>query len=272
MSYQKSDLTENFLSINDDHLTKVGNNWFLGNQKKVNRQEFLNTAVEWFKSTKNNNLIGWDNFEFVDATTGNTSYIESFYVKYGIDKFQILSPYEYAYYSLLGHQGVTVENLRENVPLVISIPNWYYGGIRPEWNDILKICEQKNIDIHLDMAWITLSKDIEIDFSHPCIKSFAMGTSKFTQPWLRAGVRFTKQRTIDNITILNHFYSDNNSALFSAGVYAMENIPRDYSWQTYGNRYNHICTELGVLPTNLINVVYDPEVGHPRGIAEMLTK
>ena len=117
-----------------------------------------------------------------------------------------------------------------------------------------------------------LEKDIEIDFSHPCIKSFAMGTSKFTQPWLRVGIRFTKQRTIDNITILNHFYSDNNSALFSAGVYAMENIPRDYSWQTYGNRYNHICTELGVLPTNLINVVYDPEVGQPRGIARMLTK
>lgn len=270
MNYCKSQLTEKFFPIKDDYLTSVKDNWFSKEQKEVSKNDFLNTSVEWFKSTKNNNLLGWDQFDFVDLTTGNTNYIESFYIRYGIDGFQILYPYEYAYYSLLGHQGVTVDNLDENKPLIISLPNWQYGGLRPEWESILKVCEQKNIDIHIDMAWITMSKGIEIDFSHPCIKSFAMGISKFTQSWARAGIRFTKQRTVDSITILNHYYSNNNSALFSAGVYAMENIPRDYAWDTYGNKYNYICTELDLLPTNLINVVYDPEINQPRGIGEML--
>ena len=38
----------------------------------------------------------------------------------------------------------------------------------------LKIAEEKHIDLHLDLAWIVMSRDIEINLDHPCIKSFGI--------------------------------------------------------------------------------------------------
>jgi hypothetical protein len=256
----------------DSFLTSVKNNFFNSSNIEINSTEYIEIAKRWFTSSTLNNIKGWETFPCVDATTGNTSYIDSFLTRYGIDGFQILDPYEYAYYTLMGKRGVTVDELEPNMPLIISLPNWYYGGLRPEWNNVLAVCESRNIDIHIDLAWLPLARDIELDLSHPAIKSVATGISKYTQNWARVGVRWSRQRTMDTITILNHYYSQNNSSLFTAGAYAMQHIPFDYNWNTYGDRYYDLCDVIGISPTNLINVVKDHTTNSAYGIATLLVK
>ena len=268
--HNQNGLTKTLHPIRDSFLESVKTQFFENTHKEVSIKDYTGIAVDWFQSSKQNNILGWQSFPYVDVTTGNTNYIESFLVRYGYDGFQILSPHEYAYYMLIGKSGNTIDNLEPNKPLIISVPNWEYGGLRPNWDYLLKMCEQKSIDIHLDLAWLTIARNIEIDLSHPCIKSVAMSTSKYSQDWVRAGIRWSKQRTMDSVTILNHYYSHNNTALFTAGAYAMQNIPRDYAWNTYKEKYSAIAKQLNVHETCLINVVKDKDTNEIYGVAKLL--
>jgi hypothetical protein len=154
--------------------------------------------------------------------------------------------------------------------LLITIPHYTWAGVRPEWDDVLRECEQKNIDIHIDMAWITLAKNVNIDFSHPCIQSVGMSISKYSMQWNRVGLRYSRQRTMDSITMFNHYYQPGtNSSQSSCAACAIETIPRDYGWNTYGAHHQDICDTLDLNPTDLVHVIKDKD-NKPWGITEML--
>ena len=263
-------ITEQLKPIHDDFLDGIKDKWLRESQKYIANQDCIPILNEWFCSTKINNLQGLNNFPYTDITMGNSHFIESFVAKHGFDGFQILEK-EYAYYSFMGKWGVEVGNLERDRPLIITLPHYTWGGIRPEWNDVLLECEQKNIDIHIDMAWLTLSKGIEIDFSHPCIASVGMSISKYSMQWNRVGLRWCKQRTMDSITMFNHYYQlHTNENLSSAGAYAVQNIPRDYGWNTYGKKYYDICKTLDVKPTNLIHVIHLSDENKSYGVSNLL--
>lgn len=253
----------------DKHFLELKYNWYKKPQINYSKLDYIRTADEWFKSTKRNNLLGWEEFPYVDATMGCTHYIESIVIKYGWDGFQIL-PDEYAYYGLMGKFGTEPGNLEPNKPLMISLPSWRYGDLYAGWDDILKECEKKNIDIHIDMAWITTSKDITLDLSHPNIKSFAMSLSKYNLQWNRVGLRWTRQRGMDNITMFNHYYGDVNTGLMSCGVYMMKNIPRDYIWDKYGEKNLEVCKKYNLISTNILHLAKKPNDDQSYGIAHLI--
>lgn len=259
MNYQG--ITKKFVPIRDRHLIGIKNRWFTEPQVNCTGSRLLPELANWFRSTKCNNITGWDEFPYTDITMGNTHFIESVALKYKWD-FQIL-PHEYAYYTLMGKMPTENGRLEPGKPLMISLPNWRWADLRPDWEDILKECEIKKIDIHIDCAWITVAKNIDIDLSHPCIKSFAMSLSKYSMEWNRIGVRWTRQRTMDSITIFNHYYGDVNSALSSAGNFIIKNLDRDYAWHNYTGRHHQVCNEHNLLPSKLIHVAHqgDKTVG-----------
>jgi hypothetical protein len=237
----------------------------------VEHGEFLHGAQQWFQSTRRNDIVGWNSFPCVDVMMGCTHFIESFVARHGWDGFQIL-PEDYAYYTLMGKVGTAPGDLRANVPLIVSLPNWKYGDIRPDWDDVLKECERKNIDVHIDFAWLTVARNIKIDLSHPSIRSFGMSMSKYNLQWNRIGLRWSRQRTMDSITLFNHYTVDANSTLSSVGVYMIDHIPRDYGWDTYQQRHHDCCDSLGLLPTNLIHVAHSVSRDQVLGIGRMLEK
>jgi hypothetical protein len=270
MIVSHENLTEQLIPLHDDFLDDIKNKWLASAQPYVKAKDCVPILNEWFCSTKVNDLHGLKNFPYIDITMGNTHFIESVVAKYGFDGFQILEE-EYAYYSFMGKWGTQVGNLERNKPLIITLPHYTWGGIRPEWTDVLKECEEKNIDIHIDMAWLTLSKGIEIDFNHPSISSVGMSISKYSMQWNRIGLRWCKQRTMDSITMFNHYYSSNtNGNLSSCGAYAVQNIPRDYGWTTYAKKYVEICNNLNVKPTKLIHVIHKGDDNKSFGVSNLL--
>ena len=265
------ELSTKLFTIEDNFLRSLKTRWYEGKQRTVTNLEFIPRADEWFKSSRRNNISGWDNFPFKDVIMGCTHYIESFFIKYGIDGFQILED-EYAYYRLMGKHGVKLGNLEPGKPLVVSFPNFKYIDDRPGWEDLFKECEAKNIDLHLDMAWRTTARDVNIDLGHPNIKSFAMSLSKYSLHWNRVGLRWSKQRGMDSITIFNHYYGDVNSGVTSCGNFMVENIPRDYGWDTYGDKHKKICQDQELISTKMIHVVKRPGDTESYGIAHYLTR
>lgn len=251
-------ITQHWRIPSDSYLKNLKHNWFNETQKLYTAKQSLSVLDEWFRSTKLNTLHGWERMPYVDITMGCAHYIESFIIgQHGLDNFQILTD-EYAYYSFLGKWGTPAGQLEKNKPLIITLPHYKWGGLRPEWDDVLAECESKNIEIHIDMAWLTMSRDIEIDLDHPAIRSIGVGLSKMDCQWNRVGLRYTKQRQMDSITIFNKFYIHAvNENIYSGGAYIANNIDRDYWWNNYQLKNNEIANEYNLQQTKLIHGLKD---------------
>lgn len=269
MTWNKELLTEKLHPVVDQYMENLRLQWFGNQQKTVGYNEFIPMADQWFRDTHINNIQGWNEFPLIDVTMGNTHYIESFALKHGWNGFQILKN-EYAYYTLMGKHGVEVDELEADKPLLITMPHWQFCDLRPEWSKLLTIAEQRNIDIHIDMAWIIAARDIELDLSHPCIKSFAMSMSKYGLQWSRIGLRWSRQKAMDSVTIFNNYYHDTNTVLTSVGAFFINNLTRDYAWNTYGDQHYDLCQSLNLLPTKIIHVAREPSTQKPLGIGLML--
>lgn len=271
--FNKGLITEKIISVNDQHLTNIRRRWFTEPQQTdITRDIFIEQAKDWFENSAINNVTGFDHFPVVDVIQGCTQFFESVILKYGWNGFQIL-PNDYAYYSLMGKYGTEIGELEPNKPLLLSLPHHSSGGLRPEWPEILKECEEKNIDIHIDMAWMVKSKDITLDLNHPCIKSFGMSLSKLSMEWNRIGLRWSRQQEMDSITIFNHYYKGAvNVGAMACGSFIMRNLDRDYAWNTYSDLNNEICQEFDLEPTKFVHVARSKESGRIVGIGRLLTK
>lgn len=256
--------TEKLHTIDDEKMQSLKRKFFEEPQKVIARDKFIDQAHNWFLSTKLNTLHGVEKFDKKDIIIGCTQYIETLALK---NKWNIqILPKEYAYYSVMGKRTTNAGELQPKVPLIVSIPNYFYGH-RPEWQDLLKECEQKEIDIHIDCAWMVAAKDIELDFDHPNIKSFAMSMSKYIGQWNRIGLRWSKQKTMDSITLFN-VQNKYNEALVSCGSMMMDNIERDYGWNTYGEKYQKLCEEMNLEQTKFFYVA--KKDGVPVGLSNAL--
>lgn len=243
--------------LQDDFLDDLRDRWLSDQHPCVINRDLVPDLNRWFQSTRFNDLQGWQHLGCIDVTMGNTHYLESLILRLGWDGFQILTD-EYAYYSFMGKWGVEPDELEPDKPLLMTLPHYKWGGMRPGWQDILKICEQRNIDIHLDMAWLTLAKNVQIDFGHPCIKSVGMSISKYNMQWNRVGLRYSKQRTMDSITMFNHYYQPQTNANHSScAAFVIKNLDRDYGWLTYDAINREICNDLNLRRTDFVHVVFD---------------
>jgi hypothetical protein len=260
--------TDQLTHLNDSYLTKLKLDWFNNSHTSIDKDVYLPQSVEWFKSTAINDIQGWNAFPYQDVILGCTHFIESLLIRHG-KNIQVL-PGEYSYYRLMGINGTDPDDLLPNVPLIVSLPNWRYADLLPNWDYILKICEQRNIDIHIDMAWITVARDISIDLDHPCIKSFAMSLSKYSMEWNRVGIRWSRKRTVDSVTIFNHYQGQVNQNIISCGAYLVQNLPRDYGWDVYGLKYFEICAQHNLSATKVIHVAHDKSDNRPVGVVNLL--
>jgi hypothetical protein len=262
----KTELSKILTHVQDPKILQLKKDFFEYPQKIPSKGKFIDTAEEWFLSTKINQLNVPQSFKDKDIIIGCTQYIETICLKNSWN-IQVL-PNEYAYYTVWGKQATLPGELKEGVPLIISLPNWRFGQY-PDWDKILKECEQKNIDVHIDCAWITVAKDIHIDFDHPNIKSFAMSISKYIGSWNRIGLRWSKQRAMDTITMFN-VQGKWNDALTAVGIHYMNNIDRDYGWKEYHLIYNQLLQEYDLKGGNYYYVAHDKETDQVYGLAEKL--
>lgn len=248
-------LTEKLYPISDNFLVSLKENFFKKEQKLIDKTFFIKQAEEWFKSSKLNDIKGWHKFPNVDIMLGCTHFIEATCLRYGWNIQHI--PNEYAYYSINGKRSTEIDSLKENIPLIISLPTWQYSDIHPQWENILKICEQRNIEIHIDGAWFQSVRNITFDFDHPNIQSFGMSIGKgIDVQWNRIGLRWSKKTLPDSITIMNKF-NQIHETVINCGSYLMRNIEKDYAWNKYGDLNLKLAKEHSLFQTNSIHVLKD---------------
>ena len=228
--------------------------------------EFINTFVDWLKSHELSCFEGIDKFPVKHVIQGVTHFIDDLYQRCcTIQTFQ--NDYKYHWRLNNDIEYVTIETLDPNKELLISMPFPYHGDIHPDMYDILDKCERLKIPVHIDSAWISCIRDIEFNFDHPAIKTFAISLSKSGLGGNRIGVRFSREEPEGSITIINKF-NMNQQPLMYIGTRFMQEMGSEYFWKKYEKRYYKVCEDFDLKPTKTIHLAIDK--GKPVGVRSLL--
>jgi hypothetical protein len=214
-------------------------------------KDFLDCAEKWIFNTKLNHFANIDTFNRKDIINGCTQFIDTIYMNGPVQT--LIGDYRY-HERLNLHKSVEVKKLIPQVPLIIAMPFPQSGSCHENMEEILNECLEKEIDVHIDGAWITCCKDITFDFNHLAIKSVGISLSKgLGLGWNRIGIRWTKSNKSDAITIMNDFRM-NLRAPAIIGLHYLKEFPSDYLWNNYGQYYYKICNDFDLEPTKSIHL------------------
>jgi len=226
--------------------------------------DFKKEMTSWLLAGKLNNLTGFDTFDRVDIINGCTQFIDTMYMR---GKVQVIQG-DYKYHYRLGNWHRSIGKLEPGVPLIIAMPFPSTGAIHTQMKEILDEARDKGIDIHVDGAWLTCGRGIDFDVSHSAIKSVSISLSKgLGLGWNRIGLRWTRERRVDAITIMNDF-NMNLRATAKIGLHFIRNFSPDYLWNKHGENYYKICNDFKLTPTNAIQLALRD--GHPVGVSPLL--
>ena len=126
---------------------------------------FEDEFIIWLKNHKYSIFSGIDAFPVRHVIQGCTQFIDDLYQRCGdIQTFE--KDYKYHWRLNNNIEYATIDTLDPNKELLISMPFPYYGDIHPDMYDILDKCEDLNIPVHVDSAWISCIRDIEFDFKY----------------------------------------------------------------------------------------------------------
>lgn len=219
---------------------------------------FKNNFINWLSASKNNKLLGLDNFKYIDFVHGTIQAFDSFYLKHTNRRFRIFKG-EFFYHQCCLKNSLQWEytngsDLSDGDALIISVPFSDYGKIHPILTEtFFNECDKKGIPILLDFAYYPMAKNINIDLSHPSIEMLTFSLSKafYGMEFARVGFRFMKEDLDDGIKAFNEQQMVNRYGI-SIGNYLIQKYSVDYNWKTFGEKYKMICKNMNLKETDCI--------------------
>jgi hypothetical protein len=260
--------TERPQPLSDNLIEETLQNVLAGNlNRDISDDVYVNfktTMTSWLEHSELNKIIGLENFDRVDIIQGCTQFIDNIYMQ---GQPQILIN-DYKYHERLGNWGTRPGLLREGVPLVIAMPFPSTGAVHTQMEDILDEAKDKGISVHVDGAWLTCCRGIHFDVSHQSISSVGISLSKgLGLGWNRVGLRWTKNKQPDSISIMNDFHMLLRAPIMIANHF-LQNFEKDYLWKTHRHNYFKICQDFNLTPTPAIHLAIRDN--RPVGISPLL--
>ena len=227
--------------------------------------DFKKEMTAWLLTSKLNKITGLDNFNRVAVINGCTQFIDNVYMQGAIQT--VTNDYRY-------HQRLKLGVIKDvgrfipEIPLIIAMPFPSIGDVHTNMKEILDEAQDKGISVHVDGAWLSCCREIDFDLSHPSIESVGISLSKgLGLGWNRIGLRWTKSKDFDAITIMNDF-NMNLKAPAMIGLYFLRNLSTDYLWNTHGEQYQKVCADFGLTPTKSIHLALRD--GSPVGVSPLI--
>ena len=252
----------------DSSINKLYDRFYKSNPVHNNNlfDDFKQEFIRWLDGHTLSRLSGYDKFTQLDICVGCTQFIDDIYQR--TSQVQILEN-DYKYHWRLNPQieYVTADTLDPQRELIIAMPFPYYGDVHPQMQDILDTCQVLGVPVHIDAAWLSCCRDIDFDFDHPAIRTFAVSLSKGGLGGNRIALRFARERPPGAITIMNDF-NMNCQSLAWMGIKFMQELGPEYFWRKYGAQYSQVCKDFDLEPTKAIHLAR--KNGAPVGVRAVL--
>ncbi len=217
-------------------------------------EKFKSTFYKWIQSSQKNFIIGLDQFPVANVIHGVTHALDDFNVTFG-DRL-VFPPEDYPYHRRIkpNSRYIHYKEWKKGDVAIISSPFCHTGKIHEEMMDMIRHCEDHQIDIHIDAAWFGPNLGYTLDLSSPAIKSVsfsmskAMGIGKY-----QCGMRYEREALPGPVKIINDFNYLHTSCIL-IGLTMMEKFDVDYFVNKYGKAYETVISEMGLSPTSTLHV------------------
>lgn len=223
------------------------------------QDEFLNVYPEWIASSSLNSFTGLEKFPYKYISLGVTQALDDF-ISFCIQRSKTIRVFkgEYPYSREAVASNIT---FIEDAPLVvgdaviISTPFSATGNLHPEWNSLIKTCNELEIPVFVDCAFFGSCMNIAVSFNEPCIDTVAFSPTKgLNCGYTRSGIAFThragKESTLDLLTEWHHgIHLHTAIALELMNTFSPDTIPK-----TYRESQLLVCNEYGLTPSNSIHL------------------
>jgi len=243
----------------------------------VNNHDFEQIKREFFSTYLNflstpHKLIGLEKYKHMCFTNGTTESFAHFYIRYRNKNRLRLAHGEYFYHQMI--KGIFYsmrfdwledDELRKGDLLVISAPFSDTCDLYPNLEQILCECDEKEIPVLLDLAYISLTKDIEIDLTHPCIEYITSSLSKvFPVENYRIGIRLQKEMFEDPLYVVNETnYNYLNMCSVYLGMNMMKYFEPTYIYDKYIDEQRKYCNKLNLEPARCVYFGIDHNNQYP---------
>jgi hypothetical protein len=214
-------------------------------------EQFLNKYVEWILFTKNNKIIGIEQYPFKCFSQGTSEAFDKFYMNYSHRRFRCFKG-EYVYHRLAWRDNrfswkyLEDEPIDANDVVIISQPFSDTGDQHPLLNDILDQCEKLDVPVVIDCCYFGVCSEITFDFSRPCIKEIIFSLSKtFPVAHIRIGMRLSRNDNDDLLFVYNKSGYTNRLAA-DIGLRYLNQFGPDHIVNKYKNKQIEICKKLKI--------------------------
>lgn len=235
-------------SVYDEETVQVRNDAvieFIEKSKSLNhddvRKTFLNTYKDWAFST-HPKIDGVKDYDKLCFTNGTTESFAQFYLRYRENKRLRLAKGEYFYSQMMkalyyqdNFAWLDDDEIQENDFVLISVPFSDHGDVPKFLENLLSDCDNKKVPVMLDLAYLNLAKDFEIDLTHPCIEYVVTSLSKvFPVEHHRIGIRMQRNMYEDQLYVVNE---DNYNYINLLGAYIGTKLMRCFTADFIFNKY-----------------------------------
>ena len=232
-------------------------NKFLNVVKNTSTQKFLEKYKHFIKKS-NNNLHGIDNFQTLCFSPGTTGSFDAFLLRHRTRNIvSFAGEYSYANIWQRIFYGTTKllfdsDQLQHNDALIISVPFADTGNEHEQLEKILQVCDQKDIPVLIDMAYINISEEIDINLNHACIEGVTSSLSKiFPIATLRIGIRMQKKDIDDGLDVYHEANYVNKTGIAIANN-LLDNFQSDYIVKKYKHQQKNFCNKFGIIPSKTV--------------------
>lgn len=220
-------------------------------------QEFCDKFRQWIQTTELNTYRGLDQFKYATYSNATSESFDKFYMRNNNRRFKCFKG-EYMYHQLAWRnswpdwQFIDVDTLDQNDAIVISYPFSDTGNKHPQQDKVLERCNELGIPVLIDCVFASVSKDLEFDFTHPCITDITFSLSKvFPIAYARIGMRLTREDDDDTLFVYQKI-SYNNRIGAALGLHFINRFDADYIVNKYYPQQIKLCKQLNVDPSNTV--------------------
>lgn len=206
-------------------------------------------------------IQGLSQFHTPCFTNGTSDSFAQFYIKYHQSRRLRLHRGEYFYHQWIARTHYTDrfawledEPLAKGDVMMISVPFANTGNCPENLEQLLTRCDELQIPVLLDFAYLNISTDMSVDLTHPCIEYIVTSLSKVfpVENW-RIGIRWQRSESEDPLTIINEDgYEYINIQSMALGVAMMTEFEADWTYDQYRLLQIFKCEELGLKPSHSV--------------------
>ena len=226
-----------------------------------NINDFLRDYREWIR------IVDFKNFPHMNFSHGTTETFDKFYLRH-LDKPRLrLLKGEYFYHQIMARNYFKDFDWLDEKPIekgdvvVMSCPFSDTGNIPKDFSKILEQCENLNVPVMLDLAYINIS-DIEyLDLNYKCIETVTTSLSKvFPVEHDRIGIRFEREIYDDTMVAYNQNRYINLLSV-NLGHQFIRKYKRTWLYDNYKQLQSITCQRLNLTPSNTVifGIDYDDQ-------------